>query len=114
MPWVSLVIEWVRQKGTDRLIQLKRSQDPRIEISEKLKAEELSLQDALEAIRPNSIIVLNRAVAEIGNVITEFCKHATPALKGKDRDDLNRSVEKLKEDFQKFLGTPLDTPEMKE
>lgn len=107
MPWVSLVIEWLRQFGTDELLQVKRSQGQRLNLKEKIRTEKLTLEDVLSAINPNGKKLLKDAVNEWSNNLEQYCENSQLFLKDTEVKKMQDGLVELEKAFTKFLGTPL-------
>ena len=105
MPWVSLVIEWVSHFGTDKLIQLKRSQELRLDLIRQFTDDKLTLERALNIARPNDKGKLQKAVDEWRSVIIDY--RDTAGLPESVKKQLNEGLRKLHDAFLNFLGTPL-------
>jgi len=106
MPWVSMKIEEYRQRGTDKLIQVKKSQEPRLELIEKLNADNLTLEDALKIARPKDANKVREAVREFNSQFLAY-SNSKQYLKPEERKKIEECVTKIDEVFLKFLGTPL-------
>lgn len=109
-PFLLAGIEWLRQYSTDVYIRVKRSQEPRLDLQKKLKADNLTLMDALQIVRPNAGAKLKDAVVQWKRVVMQYSsKHAKPTLSPEMLENFIQGFAKVDEAFEKLLGTPLDS-----
>ena len=113
MPWVSMLIEKQRQRGTDKLIEVKKSQDPRIAYIIRLKEKQWTVDDFLTRFvqfdigrdEKNGKQKLDDAVNAFRHVIHQtFFK---PELSPEENEKMKQGLGELNDAFNELLGTPL-------
>lgn len=105
MPWVSALIEWLRQFGTDLHKKVIRSQEPRLDLKRKFHVDNLTLVQALKIVRPNEVGHVESAVEKCKITIRKCIQDTNQPQHLQSR--LLKSLEGVDRAFHNVLGLPL-------